>query len=197
MERAKGERTMRAIQATAGRWATFCLWIFFLAGLSGCIHPVSKNVMETVNQDLAFSMVIQNPKAYMSSIVLWGGVIENAGHGPEGTKLIVIQTPLDAHGYPQTNTSEGEFIAHTPKSLDLQVFQSGTKVTIAGEIDGVDEKEHGPMEYPRPLVRVIEIHAWIERLLGIFQLTKGWKIDQSGPFPSPFEEPPEKRNDVP
>lgn len=126
-----------------------------------------------------------------------GGVIENAGHGPEGTKLIVIQTPLDAQGYPQTSTSEGEFIAHTPRSLDLQVFQSGTKVTIAGEVDGVDEKELGPMEYPRPLVRVIEIHAWTERLLGIFPLTKGWRIDQSGPFPSPFEEPPEKRNYVP
>ena len=188
---------MRVIEATSGRWAVFCLGIFFLAGLFSCIHPVSKIVMETVDQKLAFSVVIQNPKAYVGSIVLWGGVIENAVYGPEGTKLIVIQTLLDARGYPQTSTSEGEFIAHTLQSLDLQVFQSGTKVTIAGEIDGVEEKKLGPMEYPRPLVRVIEIHAWTERLWGIFPLTKGWKIDQSGPFPSPFEEPPEKRTDKP
>jgi len=189
---------MRAIETTtSGRRATFCLWVFFLGMLIGCIHPISKSVMETVDRNVAFSVVIQNPRAYSGSIVLWGGLIENVSYGPEGTRLMVIQSPLGVRGYPETSTSDGEFIAHTPQPLDRKVFRPGMKITVAGEIDGVEEKRLGPMEYPLPSVRVIEIHAWTERLWGIFPLTKGWKIDQSGPFASPFQEPPEKRIDMP
>jgi len=149
--------------ATLGRWTSLWVWIFLSAGLSGCMQPISKDVMATVDRDRTFSVVIENPKAYIGSIVLWGGVIEKVVHGPEETKLIVIQSPLDAKKYPQTDATYGEFVAHTPQFLDPLIFQGGMGITLAGEIDGIEEKELGPEGYPRPLVRVIEIHAWTER----------------------------------
>ena len=165
-------------------------WIFLVAGLFGCVQSFSPIVLDTVEKDRTFSVVIQSPKAFIGSIVLWGGVIEKVLQGPEGTKLVVLQTPLNQRGYPQTDTSEGEFIAHTPRSLDPGIFQSGTKITLAGEIDGVEEKDFGPEEYPRPLVRVIEIHAWTEIIWGIFPISrKGWEVDELGPGPSPVEIP--------
>jgi outer membrane lipoprotein len=153
----------RTTGATPGKWASLWLWIFFLAGLPGCMQPISKDVMATVDRDQTFPVVIKNPKAYIGSIVLWGGVIEKVLHGPEGTKLIVIQSPLDAKEYPQTDATYGKFVAHTPQSLDPLIFREGMKITLAGELDGVQEKELGPEDVPHPMVRVIEIHAWTER----------------------------------
>ena len=167
---------------TLGRWGLLWLWIFLLAGLSGCVHPISKNVMATVDKGQTFSVVIQDPEAYIGSIVLWGGVIEKVLPGPGETRLIVSQTPLSSKGYPQTDATYGEFVAHTPRFLDPEIFRSEMKITIAGEIDGVEEKELGPEEVPRPLVRVIEIHAWPERRwsLGSFPIFRGWEFNQYG-----------------
>lgn len=177
-------------RAALGRWVGSRPWIFLVAGLFGCVQSFSPIVSNTVDKDRTFSVVIQNPKAYIGSIVLWGGVIDKVLHGSEETKLIMIQAPLNSKGYPQTSDTEGEFVAHTPRSLDPAIFQRGTKITLAGEIDGVEEKEFGPEEYPRPLVRVIEIHAWTERIWGVFPVTrKGWEIDELGPGPSPVEVP--------
>lgn len=151
---------MKWIETISGRGAILWPWIFLLAGLSGCMQPFSKSVMASVDRDRTFYVVIENPRAYIGSIVLWGGIIEKALPESGGTRLIVTQTPLDSKGYPQTDTTYGEFIAYTSQTLDRPIFRRGALVTIAGEIDGVQEKETGSMEYPRPIVRIIEIHPW-------------------------------------
>ena len=51
----------------------------------------------------------------------------------------------------------------TPESLHPLIFRKGMAITLAGMLDGVEEKELGPEKVPRPMVRVIEIHAWTER----------------------------------
>ena len=166
--------------ATLGRWASLWLWIFFLAGPYGCMHPISKDVRMAVDKDQTFSEIIQDPEAYINSTVLWGGVIEKAIHGPDGTELIVRQAPIDSKGYPRTDISEGEFMVHTLRHLNPEIFLRGTKVTIAGEIYGVAERKLGPVGYPCPMVRVIEIHAWTKRW-GSFPIARGWQVDQYSP----------------
>jgi outer membrane lipoprotein len=180
----RSQRKMRCTTgAASGRWALIWLGIFFLVALSGCMHPISKGVMSTVDKDRTFSAVIQNPDAHVGSTVLWGGVIEKVFHEPGETKLIVSQAPLNSKGYPQTDATDREFVAHTPQSLDPQIFHDGMKVTIAGEIDGVEEIKLGPKEDPRPMVRVIEIHAWTESRWGwgSFRISRGWEINQYAP----------------
>ena len=169
--------------ATLVRWASLWLFIFFLAGLSGCMHPISKGVRATVDKDRTFSAVIQDPEANVGSTVLWGGVIEKVFQEFGETKLIVSQAPLNSKGYPQTEATDREFVAHTPQSLDPQTFHNGMKVTIAGEIDGVEGKELGPEGDPRPIVRVIEIHAWTESRWGwgSFRISRGWELNMNAP----------------
>lgn len=136
--------------------------------------------MATVDKDRTFSAVIENPKANVGSTVLWEGVIEKATAGPEGTELIVRQSPLDSKGNPQTDASEGEFIANTLRPLNPEIFLKGMKVTVAGKIDDVAEKKLGPARYPCPIVRVTEIHVWTKRW-GIFPISRGWEFNQYGP----------------
>ena len=177
------------------RWWRSLSWgTVLLVTLLGCVHPIPRNVLPTVEKELTFSRVIENPPAYEGGVVLWGGIIRKPTYGPEETALLITQTPLDRRGFPQTGATEGEFIAHTSRHLDPEIFKEETKITLVGEIDGVEEKKWGPQEYPRPLVRIIDIHAWIPKLWGIFMVSRrGWEIDEMGPLPSPFEVPAGER----
>lgn len=163
----------------------FALGIWCLAA-GACAYPISSLVRAEADPNLTFSKVVENPKGYLGAIVIWGGVISKSSQGPEGTRILLIQTPLDSHGRPQTRETQGEFIGATSQSLDPRVYRRGRKITLAGEISGVEEKQVGPMEYPRPVLRIIEIHPWKEEL---FPLTHGnWEGGLYAPA-SPFEEP--------
>jgi starvation-inducible outer membrane lipoprotein len=163
----------------------FALGAWVMAA-SACAHPISSLVRAEADPTLTLAKVLENPKAYLGSIVIWGGVISKVSRGAEGSRLLVIQAPLDSHGRPQTQETQGAFIARTSESLDPRVYRRGLKITLAGDIEAVEEKNLGPMEYPRPVLRIIEIHPWKEEL---FPLTHGnWEGGLYAPA-SPFEEP--------
>jgi starvation-inducible outer membrane lipoprotein len=162
----------------------FALGIWCLAA-GACAHPISSQVRAEADSTLTLSKVIENPRIYLGSIVIWGGVVSNAWQGPEGTRLLVIQTPLDSHGDPQTRVTQGEFIAWTSESLDSRVYRRGLTITLAGEIDDVEEKNLDPTEYPRPVLRIIQLHPWEKKHL---PLSHGnWEGGFNFPS-SPFEE---------
>jgi len=146
-----------------GRWMALWLCVFFLAGLSNCARPISKDVMTTVNQGLTYSVVIENPKAHIGSRVRWGGVIEEIVFGTIETRIIVRQSPLDAKGHPQTDVIGGEFIVQTSQVLNSLQFKKGLLITEAGDISGVEEKEIGATKYLRPVVLGVEIYPWDKR----------------------------------
>jgi starvation-inducible outer membrane lipoprotein len=145
------------------------------------MHPISKGAMAKIDRDRTFPAVMEDPVASVGSTVLWGGVIGRVFHEQGEIKLIVSQAPLNSKAYPQTEASDGEFAAHTSRPLDPQTFHKGMKVTIAGEIDGVEEKEFVSDPGPRPVVRIIEIYAWKERNWGNFTLFRGWIFTLFGP----------------
>ncbi len=159
-----------------------CFFIFFLA-LCGCARSISKDTMAKVDTEKTFSVVMQNPQAYIGSTVLWGGVIENIQQGPGETKLIVSQAPLNPNGYPRTEAADREFLAHTSRPLDPQIFHRGSEITLVGEIDALEKSRFGGDD-TFPVLRIIEIHAWA-RNWGRYPITRGWEINQSGRFLEP------------
>ncbi len=159
------------------------LCIFFFAGLSGCAHSISKDLMAKVDKEKTFSAVMENPEAYIGSTVLWGGVIEKIQQGPGETKLTVSQAPLNLRGHPRTEAADREFIAHTSRALDPQIFHRGTEVTLVGEIDALEKSRFGGEE-TFPVVRIIDIHPWTNTW-GRFPITREWEINQSGRFIEP------------
>lgn len=163
----------------------FALGAWVMAA-GACAYPISSHVRAEADPTLTLTKVLENPKGYLGSIVIWGGVISKVSRGAEGSRLLVIQAPLDSRGFPQTRLTQGEFIAWTSESIDPRVYRRGLTITLAGEIDDVEEKNLGPMEYPRPVLRIIQIHPWEEKH---FPLTHGnWEGGFNFPS-SPFEEP--------
>jgi len=158
--------------------------------VGACAHPISFPVRAEADASLTFSKVVENPKAYLGSIVIWGGVISKASQDPEGTKLLLIQNPLDSHGRPQTQETQGEFIARTSESLDPLVYRRGLAITLAGEIEGLEEENLGFMEYSRPVLRIIELHPWERKhLLVSHGDREGGFNFPSSPFEEPFADP--------
>jgi outer membrane lipoprotein len=167
----------------------FALGIWCLAA-GACAYPISSLVRAEADPNLTLPKVVENPKAYLGFIVIWGGVVSKVFPGTEGTRLLIRQAPLDSQGHPQTRITEGEFIARTPKSLDPLVYRRGLAVTLAGKIEGVEEKNLGVMEYPRPVLRIIELHPWEKKHLPVSHGNwEGGFHFPSSPFEEPFTDP--------
>jgi outer membrane lipoprotein len=173
-------------------------WILCLGILAGCAQSLSPTVMATAEKRLTYEVVIQNPKAYLGSVILWGGVIRKTVYESEGTRLLVTHAPLDSKGYPEDRTSEGEFIVQSPRYLDPQTYREGVKISLVGVLSEVEVKKSGPEEYPVPVIKVMEMRAWSKGIWGVFPLTRqGWEVNQLPPAPSPFGIPPEKNSQYP
>jgi len=164
------------------------LCALIVSALAGCAYPISKDLREAASMDLTLSMVVQNPKPYLGSIVIWGGIMFEVMNRPKGTEVTIIQIPLDSGGYPNTRITQGRFIAKTDKSLDPEIYKKGKKITLAGEITGIKEKELGPMKIPYPVVEILELHLWENKKGKTFPLTKGWEWEFYDPHLSPFED---------
>jgi outer membrane lipoprotein len=141
------------------------LFIFgiVLSLLSGCVHAVSRNVLQEVDREITFSALLNDPIAYKGRVVLLGGVIVSTINKQEGTLLEVYETRLDREGRPTNiDRSEGRFLALYEGFLDSEIYAAGRQVTIAGTVQGEKIQPLGEVEYRYPYLLVKEIHLWKE-----------------------------------
>ena len=141
---------------------------FFIFGialclLSGCVHAVSRDVLEEVDREITFSALIEDPAAYQGRVVLLGGVIVKTVNKQEGTLLEVYQTNLDREGRPtDIDRSEGRFLGLYQGFLDSEIYKQGRQVTIAGTVQGEKVQLLGEIDYRYPYLLIKELHLWEE-----------------------------------
>ena len=92
---------------------------------------------------------------------------------PEGTEITMIQTPLGADGYPTLKITQGQFIAKTDKYLNPEICRKGKKISLAGVITNVREKELGFTKIPYPEIKIMQLHLWEDKNGGVFQEERG------------------------
>ncbi len=140
--------------------------IFFSIALlliaSSCTYPISKQLREEARKDnVLFPGVLNDPAAFKGRIVLWGGKVIEITNSKNGTEMIVLETPLDFLGVPQSaQSSRGRFIARMPKFLDPAIYLADREITLAGEVIGAEERELGETTYKYPVVLIKELHLW-------------------------------------
>ena len=139
-------------------YASFIL-IFLV---SGCAHVVSKDLRATSDLSLTLKQVRENPNAYRGKSVIWGGEIIQTVNQQDGTTQVeVFQRPLGWGEEPNdTVASEGRFLVIADKYLDPYLFQTGRKITVAGEIRGEEIKPLGKMDYRYPVLLSKQIYLW-------------------------------------
>lgn len=168
------------------RFPRFLLFGLFLLMISGCAYPISKELRQEARKDLTFSMVLQDPTAYIGSIVLWGGRIIETIPQPEGSEIIVLETPLDYEEMPEAaKYSRGRFIAKSSKLLDPEIYKKGKKITLAGEIIGKETRPMGKAQYTYPVVMIKELYLWKKERAYLYPPPYYW-YGPYGPYPWPY-----------
>lgn len=111
---------------------------------------------------LTFVQVKAEPDSFNGQPVTFGGKVLGAKRLKEGTRIEILQLPLNASRQPTTDlsTSQGRFVALRKEFLDPATVPPGTFVTISGEIGGSLSLPLDETEYTYPLVHIKNLRVW-------------------------------------
>jgi outer membrane lipoprotein len=131
--------------------------------MAGCARVISENSMRLVDTNITFSMLRENPEAYVGNYVLLGGTIAGVRNTNEGAVLEVNQYELNFAQTPKVSgQSGGLFLATTDAFLDPFIYKSGLKVTTAGKVLGKRTVSHDGEQYVCPVIAVREMYLFRE-----------------------------------
>lgn len=144
-----------------GRVGTMAGVIVIALALAGCAETISDKFRRQTDKNITFEQLNKNPEQYVGSSVMLGGVIVATENKNSGTLLEIYETKLDSSGEPvNTDNSKGRFLAIDKNFLDSQIYRSGRKVTVLGEVKGVELRKIGEVEYRYPYLEVKDIYLW-------------------------------------
>lgn len=140
--------------------------IFFFIG-SGCAlgtDVVPEAFKSQVDPLVTFQEMLENPENYQGTVLLLGGEVLSAKRLQEGTRLELLQLPLDGSNEPvhDRTTSQGRFLASESSFLDPATLPPNTRVTLVGEVTGVTEANLDEMVYRYPTLAIKHLHVWPE-----------------------------------
>lgn len=138
-------------------------WLLISLALVGCnASPFSAQLRKEAKQQPSFAQISANPSAYRGQHVILGGSIVQTTNQARTTEIEILQRPLDSYDdRPEdTDQSFGRFLARCPGFLDSAIYAKGREVTIAGEIQGREERPLDQTQYPYPVVQCRQIHLW-------------------------------------
>ncbi|MDH3505173.1 MAG: Slp family lipoprotein [Nitrospirota bacterium] len=151
--------------------------------MGGCVSSpmeIPETLQSQVDPTLTFLQLLQGAESYQGKMLVLGGEVLSAKRLVDGTRLEVLQLPLDDSRRPvSTRTdSQGRFLAMEKAFLDPAMFPPNTQVTIVGEVTGTIAAKLDEMDYQYPTVVIKHLHVWKEPTLA--------QESNSGPWYSIF-----------
>ena len=148
------------------RLSGFVCSLLLLCG-AGCVSGpdvVPEPFKAQLDPSLTFSKILKDSDDYQGAVVLLGGEVLSAKRLSEGTRLEILQLPLDGSEEPVVDrtASLGRFLALEPSFLDPATLPPNTRVTLVGEITGTTRDTLDEMEYRYPTVAIKHLHVWPE-----------------------------------
>lgn len=129
--------------------------------LVGCAPPFPKELLEKVEKNIPFAVLQKEPEKYAGKLLMVGGVIVDTKNLKEGTRIEVLQKPLDGEGRPElTDETGGRFLVMTQQFLDGAVYHRGRPITVVGEVAAPQVLPLGEMEYHYPVIAAKALHLW-------------------------------------
>lgn len=134
--------------------------------LAGCAAPnvIPPSLQPQVDTALTFVQLKESPDSYRGRVIVLGGEILSAKRLKEGTRLEILQIPLENQepGLDRTK-SQGRFVAVQKEFLDPATLPNGTRVTIVGEVTGVTVLPLDETEYAYPTLGIRNLKVWPDR----------------------------------
>jgi outer membrane lipoprotein len=131
-----------------------------LSLVAGCVSNQQTENGASENP-ATFVQVKAAPDSYRGQSVVFGGEVLNAKRLKDGTRIEILQLPLDRSGRPANDRtqSQGRFIAMHREFLDPATLPPGTRLTVSGEVSGAMTLPLDETEYTYPVIeaRLIDV----------------------------------------
>ncbi len=132
-----------------------------LVVFSGCATTAD----QADSSQLSFAQVKAEPNSFYAQPVTFGGKVLGAKRLKEGTRIEILQLPLNASLQPTNDlsTSQGRFVALRKEFLDPATVPPGTFITVTGEIGESLSLPLDETEYTYPLVHIKNLRVWSDQ----------------------------------
>ena len=135
--------------------------VALLVMLTGCASTQEAGDGSDV-QALTFLQVKAAPDSFKGQSVVFGGKVLTARRQKDGTRIEILQLPLDRStrpGYDLTQ-SQGRFIAVYQEFLDPATVPPGTRITVTGEVSGSIALPLDETDYTYPVIDIKRVQVW-------------------------------------
>jgi outer membrane lipoprotein len=111
---------------------------------------------------ITFVQLKAAPDSLKGQSVVFGGEVLTAKRLKDGTRIEILQLPLDESSCPGLNLtqSQGRFIAIHRDFLDPATLPYGTRVTVTGDVTGSITMPLDETDYTYPLVEIKNLQVW-------------------------------------
>lgn len=147
-----------------GRILKGCAGIALAAAVAGCasVGVVPASLQAQLDQTVTFPQIRELPDSYRGRLVALGGEVLSAKRLKDGTRIEVLEIPLDGSLRPGVDrtASRGRFIAVQKEFLDPATIPPGTRLTLVGEITGAVTDKLDETDYTYPTLDIKSLKVW-------------------------------------
>ena len=168
--------------------------VALLVTITGCASTQEAgDGSDAQTQALTFLQVKAAPDSFEGQSVVFGGKVLTARRQKDGTRIEVLQLPLDRSARPgyDLTQSQGRFIAFQREFLDPATVPHGTRITVTGEVSGSIALPLDETDYTYPVIDIKRVQVWagsedVDPRIRPYYMGPGpyW-----GPYWSPFWRP--------
>jgi outer membrane lipoprotein len=145
------------------RWTGLVLAVL----LAGCAtHQIVPASLESqLDRTLTFLQLRESADSYRGHLLVLGGEVLSAKRLKEGTRIEVLQIPLERslQPGPDRTMSEGRFVAMQKEFLDPATVPPGTRLTLVGEVTGAVTDKLDETDYTFPMLEIKSLKVWPAR----------------------------------
>jgi outer membrane lipoprotein len=137
--------------------------VALLVTFAGCASTqVTGDGSDAQTKALTFLQVKAAPDSFKGQSVVFGGKVLTARRQKDGTRIEILQLPLDRStrpGYDLTQ-SQGRFLAFQREFLDPATVPPGTRITVTGEVSGSIALPLDETDYTYPVIDIKRVQVW-------------------------------------
>ena len=137
-----------------------------LVGCAG-VPVVPPELKDVVDSTVTFAQLKGSPLSYKGRVIVMGGMVLTAKPlKQDGTRIEILETPLDADYEPtgRLTDSRGRFLAFHKGFLDPATIPAGTRVTVVGEVSGSMTLQVDEIDYAYPTLDIASLTIWPPQL---------------------------------
>ncbi len=142
-------------------WFLFSVLVAITAACGG-VRVVPPDLENRVDRVVTFLQVKASPLSYKGRLIVIGGMVLAAKPLKEGTRIEVLQLPLDRDDEPfgYLTDSQGRFMVLQKDFVDPATIPIGTRVTVVGEVTGSMTLMIEEIEYVYPTLDGKALTVW-------------------------------------